>query len=609
MPNAYAKTSQQLTMPEHFYRPRGTSNIWVRLVPPRRVQAVLPQPEFRKSTGHSVLARALPVGYALIAGKMQEWDTLVRSVGADVSRAAPTVLTQDLIERICAARLYAWMTSDDEDRAAPQGLSVEDLAEIEAFCLQSDTAMRSVLARGAASPHWNSVIETVLDWGETLGYGLEVADPQFVKLVRAFAGVEKEAQRLIALRNAGEDTGTPPLPAQRGHVLSDVTRPFLDYKSPKAGKKHVGTMLHAWGLLIEHCGDIPLNSVTPAKIFDFMQARLHAKSKPWSEGRAKTFGRRTLSEMFGFARTTGLMSAGNPVEALEAFPSLTAAEEAKRKNPRFPYSTEQLNALLQSDWFEPHNKTIFKGKMREDLGARYWVPLIGIFHGTRVREALQLIAADFGLEGNVYVMNIRTDLVAQDEAEGKAPSGDQHSADSLSELRSVKTSSTRRRVPVHPTLLELGFADFIATRRDAEGSAALLFPSSLPRPGGVTPKLGRSYEQAFLRFVRDRLKLGSGLGNHGLRHQLEDRIREAQARNGVWPAGLGQQYTGRKRTRTLDMHVLLEEGSEADYGSGYRPESMLPYVRQIDFSGLQLPPAFAIWRAMGPVQQSTARQT
>lgn len=368
-------------------------------------------------------------------------------------------------------------------------------------------------------------------------------------------------------------------------MLSDVTDAFRKYKAPRSGNKHLGTMLNAWRLLIEHCGDISLDSVTPSIIFGFMEARMHAPKKAWSESRAKTFGKHTLSEIFGFARTTGLMSSENPVDAMEAFPTLTAAEEASRQNPRYPYTSKQLNTLLASAWFDPANTTDFRGKMRDDLGARYWVPLIGVFHGTRVREPLQLVVSDFSYEGEVYVLSVRPEL--EDDGE---------EAKMLAELRSVKTLATKRRIPVHPALLALGFEEFVRERRAQSGATALLFPSSMPKAGGKSPKLGRSYEQAFLRFVRDRLGFGPGLGNHGLRHQLEDRLRDTQARNGRWPAGLGQQYTGRTRTREVDRDVLLDEGSEASYGVGYTPAAILPYISTIDFSDLALPAPFADWR-------------
>ena len=77
----------------------------------------------------------------------------------------------------------------------------------------------------------------------------------------------------------------------------------------------------------------------------------------------------------------------------------------------------------------------------------------------------------------------------------------------------------------------------------------------------------------------------------------------AQARGGIWPAGLGQQYTGRRRTRAVDRGVLRDEGSEADYGDGYTPADILRFIAALDFSDVALPPAYAVWIAQGNKHQ------
>jgi len=41
--------------------------------------------------------------------------------------------------------------------------------------------------------------------------------------------------------------------------------------------------------------------------------------------------------------------------------------------------------------------------------------------------------------------------------------------------RRLKTKTSERVVPVHPELIELGFLDFVAARRKADGEQAWLF--------------------------------------------------------------------------------------------------------------------------------------
>ena len=598
MPKNPAKKNQLLTVPQHFYRPKTSRNWYVRLVPPAHLKLVPGVEELRKSTGHSDLKRARPIGQTLIAERLREWDALARA--SDANKAAPTILTHDLIDTICATRLYSWMRNDDEERLA--GIDDEQLLEIDSFCELTDKAMRSILARGSASSRWPEVADTVLDWCLAMGYEVEPTDPSFPLLIRSFAKVEKEAQARIASRNEGEDTETPEPPRTVRHKLSDVTNPFEEFKSVSVEKKHLSTTLNAWKLFIEFSGDIPLDSVTAAHVYEFMQHRMHATAKPWSEARAKSFGKRVLREIFGFARTKGFMTIPNPIDALEVFPSLSKSDEASRKKPRYPFTSEQLNTLFASDWYDPNDENRFRGKMRADLGARYWIPLIGLFHGNRVSEALQLSVSDFSWDSEVFVVHFRTELEDADEkSETKTSArreGAQLSTHDVQQLRRLKTTATERVVPVHPKLLELGLANFVKARR-TEGPNALLFPSSLPNPDSKNPKLGRAYEQAFLRFVRDQLGFGNGYGSHSFRHQLEDRLRNTQARDGNWPPGLSQQYTGRKRTREVDVRVTEKQGSEAAYGVGYLSRWMLRYISQVDFSDVVLPPPFTTWLPPG----------
>ena len=85
-------------------------------------------------------------------------------------------------------------------------------------------------------------------------------------------------------------------------LLSSVTEVYRDYKAPSCGKSHLGTLVNAWNLFIEHCGDIPLDSVTPGHVYEFLQARMQAEHKPWSGMRALQFGRPVLREIFGLPR-------------------------------------------------------------------------------------------------------------------------------------------------------------------------------------------------------------------------------------------------------------------------------------------------------------------
>jgi hypothetical protein len=539
--------------------------------------------EFRKSTGTADLRRAKAIGARLIAEKRAEWDQLLTQ--ADATALAKRILTPDLVEHVCARRLYHWMRLDDEARFEGQGYDDADREALKQLCQVTDQSMRSVVQRGKASPEWSDVLDVIDAWCVQVECPVERTDPLYPQLVRAFAEVEREAVARLLRRNEGEPAATPAKPVAAGATLSAMLEPYRDYKRQNAGAKHLGTSVNVWSRLIAHLGDVPLASVRGADLYEFLDARMRADGRAWSMKHAHGLVKRTLREVFGLARTRGLLEGGNPVDDMEVMPLLTAKEERSRMKPRHPFSDAQLTTLFGSEWYQ-HGSERWRGKMSKDLPARYWVPLVCLFHGSRVREVLQLVASDIGTSGAVPVVHFQAEL-----------DGEQADLLAAGARRSVKNEATERTVPIHPTLCHLGFIAFVEQRRQSHGEQAMLFPSSLPTPGGKTPILGRAYEQAFLRHVRDELAFGRGYGNHSFRHQLEDRIRDAQRPGHQWPAGMAQAYTGRKRLRSQDVGRIETEGSESGYGRGHGPALLLEYVKTLSFEGVTLPPAFAEWMA------------
>ncbi|GLS13524.1 integrase [Hydrogenophaga electricum] len=572
-------------MPENFYRPsHGRTLSWyVRLVPPAPLKGQPGVREFRKSTGTSDLRRAKAIGARLIADKLAEWDQLLAKTKAPAT--GPRILTADLIDHICARRLYHWMRLDDEARFDGDGYDDAAGAALVQLCQVTDQSMRSVVQRGKASPEWGNVLDVIDFWCGQIDCPVERTDPLYPQLVRAFAEVERDAAGRLLRRADGEATPTPAKPAAAGATLSAMTEPYRDYKKRNAGAKYLSTSQNIWSRLIEHLGDVPLAAVKGADLYDFLEARMRATERPWSMKHAHGLVKRTLREVFSLARTRGLLVGGNPVDDLEIMPQLTAAEERSRMKPRHPFTDTQLTTVFTSDWYRV-GTVRWRGKMGKDLGARYWVPLVCLFHGNRVREVLQLVASDIGCAETIPVVHFRAELA-----------GEQADLLAVGAARSVKNVATERVVPLHPTLCALGFVEFVQQRRQADGEHAMLFPSSIPAPGGRAPIIGRAYEQAFLRYVRDELAFGRGFGNHSFRHQLEDRIRDAQRPGQQWPAGMAQAYTGRKRLRSQDVGRIEQEGSEADYGRGYGPTLMLEYVKTLSFDKVTLPPPFAAWLA------------
>ena len=254
-------TQSQLEMPENFYLPAHgrTSNWYVRLVPPAALKGQPGVREFRKSTGTSDRRRAKTIGARLIAEKRAEWDQLLTKTKAP--GAGPQVLTAELVEHICACRLYHWMRVDDLGRLEGQGHADQSHAALTQLCQATDKSMRSVLARGRAAPEWARTMDVLDFWCEQMDKPVSRTDPLYPQLVRQFAEVELEATGRVLRRNQGEPAATPEVPSPVGACLSAMTELYRDYKRQHSGGKHTGTSVHVWAKLIDHLGDVPLSSV------------------------------------------------------------------------------------------------------------------------------------------------------------------------------------------------------------------------------------------------------------------------------------------------------------------------------------------------------------
>lgn len=356
--------------------------------------------------------------------------------------------------------------------------------------------------------------------------------------------------------------------------LSDVI-PLLSNHFSTTVTKNKNAKVSFWQRFIAFCGDKPLANVSVGEVFNFLESRLKDDVDPWASStmlKAKSL----IRDGFSLAQTKGLCDK-NPVLELIINPKISKKEESKRKKKRVPFESVHLNQLFSSDWYNPGSNN-WHGKMRGDLAARYWVPLICLYHGLRITEALQLFKSDIVL-GEPAMLRIAVDENEEEQ------SGDLK--------RTLKNEATQRVVPIHPKLIELGLLDYVK-HCSAWKETNVLFPSSIPDDESKSPVLGRSYSQAFLRFLKQELNFPSGYCNHSFRHSLEDCLRDIQLVQ-QWPAGLGQLYSGRRMPRDADRAFFREQGSEVHYGRGYDPSKMVDYVSRIDYENVVLPPKFKEW--------------
>jgi integrase len=279
-----------------------------------------------------------------------------------------------------------------------------------------------------------------------------------------------------------------------------------------------------------------------------------------------------LRSIFAFALSAG-HALSNPCVNVK-LPIISKKVVAERAQPREAFSLGFINKLFSSAWYGLGEKGILNSPVYAELATRYWVPLILLAHGFRPIETCQLTLADVFYSGELLCFRVT------DEQEGQT----------------VKNVSSKREVPVHTKLLELGFADFVAQRQKQGRPSDRLFPvlEGWPDPA-------KWFTQQFNRYTRDFLDAPKEYTLHSFRHFWENSRRGAQFAFGKdnWPKGMHFQISGRE-------DIEREEGSAKEYGN-FTTEQMEPYLRLIWNDGIELPMKYTEFKASAFISQAARR--
>jgi integrase len=140
--------------------------------------------------------------------------------------------------------------------------------------------------------------------------------------------------------------------------------------------------------------------------------------------------------------------------------------------------------------------------------AKFWIPLLSLYLGARLEEFADLHRRDIQCdEGGTWFMDIRPW-----EEEG-------------GNRRSLKTHAAKRKVPIHPELLRMGFLKYVEHR--APQADCPLFPE-LPRQG-TDGKRGPALTRWFGRYRKAIGAYREGVAFHSFRHNAETRLNAVNA--------------------------------------------------------------------------------
>ena len=311
-------------------------------------------------------------------------------------------------------------------------------------------------------------------------------------------------------------------PVVTGPRLSEVLPGFLKFMSDQEvwRGQTLAQNTTTYNMFIECCSDRPVASYERkdlAAFFDLLRGlpKLYSKSAEWKDlplaeivARSKDQEHERLSiktmkrhfsalgRLFAYLRKRGEYLAENPAYGFE-FP-----DKRRARDKRSMWEGEPLTKLFSS----PVWTGCFSESRRSRHGSliikdeKYWLPLLGLYHGNRLEEFSQLCRADVRQEDSIWFLDIN-------DEEGKQ----------------VKNQQSKRRVPLHLELQRLGFLNYV--EKTAPNPADKVFPQL--RPGGPDGKFGYFFTKWWTQYRKDIKVYGKGLDYHSFRAGVTTKLAAA----------------------------------------------------------------------------------
>ena len=255
---------------------------------------------------------------------------------------------------------------------------------------------------------------------------------------------------------------------------------------------------------------------------------------------------RCLFDVLEAGRVRNFMP-NNPAMGLKPLqkPKETDAEK------RMPWDMDQVKGFFQGKFYNQCASDLPSPYSKKDKAWRFWMPLLMLYSGARPNEIAQLHCDDVRqTENGTWYFSLSDD-------EGKT----------------LKTGSSRRRVPLHSELIKIGFLDFVEARQKKNGPKEPRIFSEL-KPDKYGSLAAYASKRIRDSFIPEEINLKNKQTFYSLRHNVRDALRRAKAPADTLLAVCGWSPAGK--------------AVSDDYGDGGQPEFHAEYVEAICYPGLDL---------------------
>lgn len=297
--------------------------------------------------------------------------------------------------------------------------------------------------------------------------------------------------------------------------------------------------------LVTFYGDIAVSSFTKDMLLDYRDAARGLPLRMPKADRELPFPARvekyagTKLERVGATTVKKRIAA---VQALLGFASqegwlehnvgrgVTVEGAGRPKIRRRGFRSEELTTLFCSDLFLHPTRLLDRRTKVSDL-TLYWLFLIGVSSGARIEEIGQAHLADVVRRDGVLHIDIDDYVTDTDNGAGELE-------------KSVKNDGSRRVVPIHDRLLDIGFERYVDALRKADQRQ--LFPDLT---SNMFSKLTQEASRRAGRYIDRVVADDPRLVFHSFRHTIKTQGREAEIPErildqlcGHAPTSVGEKY-------------------------------------------------------------------
>lgn len=422
-------------------------------------------------------------------------------------------LTASAISSICSHYESASLAGD-ERRRSNAGYCLEDVRDSR----QGYAEVLETLKDAMATQDVEMLRQPLDEFLRLYRYQINASPSEMSALLLEFGHTLIRTNENLLQRFNGQRVPTPAA-AQHADTprLSEVTTAYLEYYEKLEHSAMLRKVRSVMPLLVALVGDKSIGTLKQSDFEHFFEAiqQLPPRWKdvcrqrgisPSELAKLKigeiskgTFDGTYLAAMTPFLKycRRKWQDAGWPMNIIiEGVQYLGSRKESEMQQR--PFKQSELQRLFNSD-----DMRAFTNDRAQ--AHKFWLPHVGLFTGARVNEICQLnpqVDIREEPETNIWYLDIT------DESAGHADVD-----------KTVKTAGSKRRVPIHSKLIELGFLDYVDDLR--KGGHVLLFPGFEPKVRKASPEAAEWFIE-FMRKIglRDETPGARLVGMHAFRSTL-----------------------------------------------------------------------------------------